>query len=404
VDLARRLAQLDALLKSPAPPAPPAPTDPAAEAALCAALGLAPRETAAGPVWARDETLARAAPPPAASLAALADVLGVPGGAVAAEELLLLDTETTGLTGGTGTLAFLVGCAWWEDGTLRARQLFLPGPGREAPLLAAVADLATRFRAVATYNGARFDLPLLRTRALLARRGDPCAALAGWDLLRAARSLWGRRLPDCRQPTVEALACGLPREPGDVPGALAPQAWLRWLREGDGGELPGVLLHNRRDLRGMGAILAAAAARAEAVNAGPGPDSGHPWQDAWAAGRHQERRRRPAEAAAWMEAALAGLAQPAAAPEVFYADATRLFKRVARWRAAADTLGLALAAHGDRGWIHREAAILYEHRLRQLDQAWRHAVRLGDAARLARLERKRAAIAASRDDIQRLSR
>ena len=124
-------------------------------------------------------------------------------------DIVFLDVETTGLAGGTGTLVFLVGVAWWTaDGALEVRQLFLPGPGREAPLLAELARVAARFRVVATYNGASFDLPLLRTRARLARRRDPFRHLVSWDLLVAARRCWGRRLPDCRQQTIETTVCG----------------------------------------------------------------------------------------------------------------------------------------------------------------------------------------------------
>jgi len=403
VDLSRRLAQLDALLKAPRSAAPPdaaarasAPADPAAGERLSRRLGLAAVAGAGGEVWTRDDRHSGLPPPSPDALAALGRALApwTRGGAPAApapscaEEILLLDTETTGLAGGTGTLVFLIGCAWWEGADLRTRQWFLPAPGREAPLLGAVADAARGRRVVATYNGAMFDLPLLRTRALLSRLPDPCAELSGWDLLRAARRLWGRRLPDCRQPTVEALVCGTPRDADDLPGALAPQAWFRWLRAGDGGDLEGVLEHNRRDLRGLAAILLRAARSAQDLDGPPGGAGGIGWQDAWSAGRLHARARRTDLAAAWIEAALAGLPEPAAAPEALYADAVRLLKRAGAWERAAQVLDLAHRATGGRPWIHLEAAILYEHRLRRLDRAWEHARSLGDARRLARLARK----------------
>jgi len=408
VDLTRRLAQFDALLKSPRAAAgadvaaPSAPADPAAAARAAAALGLTARAAAGGEAWANDADEADPCPPPdPAGLAALAALLAPRGAAATppaaaadrpapdtADRLLLLDTETTGLAGGTGTVPFLVGCAWWEGGILRTRQWFLPTPGREGPLLADLAAHAARFAAVVTYNGQTFDLPLLRTRALLARQPDPVADLHGWDLLRAARRLWGRRLPDCRQPTVEAQVCGLARDRDDLPGALIPQVYFRWLRTGEPGDLPAVLAHNRRDLRGMAAILAAAGARAAAL-ATPPPAGGAPdwpWADLWSAGRACERQGLGGGAAAWLAAALA--TRDGGAPERFFSDAVRVFKRGEAWGDVAETVAAGLAALGDRPWLHREAAILYEHRLRDLPRAHAHAQRLGEAARLARLARK----------------
>lgn len=410
MDLARRLAQLDALLKGPRPaegvgvpvPSPVTPVDSGAVARVVSVLGLTAREVTGGEAWACDAAEPAPCPPPEpATLAALAALLA-PRGAVAALSgadadapapltvggLLLLDTETTGLAGGTGTVPFLIGCAWWEAGTLRTRQWFLPTPGREGPLLADLAAHARRFAAVVTYNGQTFDLPLLRTRALLARQPDPLAGLHGWDLLRVARRLWGRRLPDCRQSTVEAQVCGIAREGDDLPGALIPQVYFRWLRAGDPGELPRVLAHNRSDLRGMAAILAAAGTRAAdlATLTAAGAAPAWPWADLWSAGRVCERQGRRELAVAWLAVALA--ARDGGAPERFFADAVRVFKRGEAWTDTATALTAALTAVGDRPWLHREAAILYEHRLRDLPRAHAHAQRLGEPARLARLARK----------------
>lgn len=412
MDLTRRLAQFDALLKGPrsaegsdvpAPsPSPAMPGDTGAVARVVSLLGLTSREAKGGEAWACDAAEPAPCPPPEpATLVALAALLAPRGAAAALPGvdadapapstvggLLLLDTETTGLAGGTGTVPFLIGCAWWEEGILRTRQWFLPMPGREGPLLADLAAHARRFTAVVTYNGQTFDLPLLRTRALLARQPDPVADLHGWDLLRAARRLWGRRLPDCRQATVEAQVCGIARDGDDLPGALIPQVYFRWLRAGDPGDLPRVLAHNRRDLRGMAAILVAAGTRA--VDLATLPPAGAapvwPWADLWSAGRVCERQGRRDLAVAWLAVALA--ARDGGAPERFFADAVRVFKRGEAWTDAATALTAALTAVGDRPWLHREAAILYEHRLRDLPRAHAHAQRLGEPARLARLARK----------------
>ena len=313
------------------------------------------------------------------------------------EELLFLDTETTGLAGGTGSLAFLVGCGWWTRRGFQVGQFFLPGPGQETPLLVALAVLARSFRVVVTFNGNGFDLPLLRTRALLARLCDPVGDLVSWDLLPAVRRLWGRRLPNCRQQTLETKVCRRPRNADDVDGSQIPGIYFRYLREGDFQRLQEVLRHNRRDMEGMAAILQAVADRARAL-ADVEPAAGGPvrlaWEDAWSNGRIWEARGEPHLAGIWLERALdlAGLGAsgrlPAAAPESFCGDAVRILKRTHSWVRVESVLLAALQRFGSRPWLHREAAILYEHRLVRLEHAWVHAKFLADPVRLDRLGRK----------------
>ncbi len=397
MDLKARLARLDQLTRKPASSASASP--PAAAAVdLGARLGLSPMPTAAGDAWARDDR----EPVPVCAPGPLPDVAGIlPAGLpadLAPHEILLLDTETTGLAGGTGSLAFLVGLGWWEAGSFTVRQVFLAGPGREAPLLAAIAEVSSRFRVVVTYNGASFDLPLLRTRALLARRDDPCAGLVSWDLLTAVRRLWGRRLPDCRQQTAEAAVCGLARGDGDIDGALIPQTYFRYLQEGETALLPNVLRHNRRDLCGMGHLLAEVVAAAATLTPAPAPRETWPgcWQDAWARGRVCERRRLDGEAAAWFSRAAddagLGVLAPghlADVPLAFLLDAVRVLKRAAAWERVARLLETGLALHPEEPRLHREAAILYEHRLDDLARALRHAEILGEPRRVARLRSRR---------------
>ncbi|MDO9171053.1 MAG: ribonuclease H-like domain-containing protein [bacterium] len=367
------------------------PTGPPDDAAL-AALGFESIPSPAGLVRVRSVLLRAASPGP---LAPLIPVLTAPLPAdVTADRILLLDTETTGLAGGTGTLAFLVGTAWWEEGGLRVRQYLLASPSAEDALLGSLAELAARFAVVVTYNGQTFDLPLLRTRGILCRRRDLLADLAGLDLLPAARRLWGRRLPDCRQTTVEtAVGCDH-RGAGDIPGHLIPAAWWGFVRRGETDALREVCDHNVWDLQGMAAILDAATARsrllgAPTTSAPPESCGPLPWQDAWSLARLCERRPDEpaagrAAAAAWIVAALPGAAE-ADAPPRFYADAVRILKRVRDWERVAALLAECARQHGPQPWTHLEAAILYEHRLGDLRRALAHARALGDAHRAARL-------------------
>lgn len=390
MDLRSRLARLDKAAGRPVP-APAQGVDGVRRAApldgeLPAELGLREEATPDGPCWYREWR--EFGPGPGEVLPDLGGIVTHRQPRAAARgDVLLLDTETTGLAGGTGTLAFLVGVGWWEGPELVVRQLFLPGPGREGGLLAALARWAAPFSAVVTYNGASFDLPLLRTRALMNRRADPLAHLDSWDLLPAARRLWGRALPDCRQQTVESAVCGLERAAGDIEGARIPEVWRDWLGGGGTDDLLCVLRHNQRDVRGMAAILGRACAAREALSrpAARGPDDP---QRAWALARVARRRGEHVAAADWISVALStGTGTDMADLRLLARDAVLILKRAGRWLELERLLGDEIAA-GAGAWAHREASILYERRLRRLDRALAHAGLAAEPARVSRLRRR----------------
>jgi uncharacterized protein YprB with RNaseH-like and TPR domain len=188
-----------------------------------------------------------------APLALLARVARADGAVDAVDGLLFLDTETTGLAGGTGTYAFLVGVALVEGDRLVVQQLFMRDFDEEPALLAALEPLLARARALVTFNGAGFDLPLLETRFVLARRRWP-SAMPHLDLLRPARRVWTGWLPDCRLPTLESEVLGLARE-DDVPGALIPLLYFDYLRTRRAAPLRRVFDHNRDDVLSLVALV-----------------------------------------------------------------------------------------------------------------------------------------------------
>lgn len=180
------------------------------------------------------------------ALSRLPDAVPVP------TRFLYLDTETTGLAGGTGTYAFLVGAGFFEADRFVLTQYFMRDLDEEPALIAAMETLLTRFDGVVTYNGRGFDLPLLETRFVLARRPWP-RHLWHLDLLSPARRLWSARLPDCRLVTLETRVLGLERA-GDVPGALIPSLYFQYLRSRRPGEMPRVFEHNRLDVLSLVAL------------------------------------------------------------------------------------------------------------------------------------------------------
>ncbi len=190
---------------------------------------------------------ARDAAPRALSL------LGRAGGDPAeGRRLLYLDTETTGLAGGTGTYAFLVGVGFFDGDHFEVRQLFMRDLDEEPALLTALEEIFQRFDGFVTYNGSGFDLPLLETRFVLGRRRFP-GTVFHVDLLGPARRLWSDRLADCRLGTVEQHALRFTRD-DDLPGALIPTVYFEYLRRKRPDELPRVFEHNRHDILSLAAL------------------------------------------------------------------------------------------------------------------------------------------------------
>lgn len=175
------------------------------------------------------------------------------------ERALFIDTETTGLAGGAGTLPFLIGFAVFREGHLEVHQLLLTEPGREGPMLALLADEVARASCLVTYNGKSFDWPLLRTRFVLNKKPVPHVA-AHLDLLHAARRLWKRRLGEVSLGHVERQLLSFERI-DDLPGAEIPGRYLEYLRSGDGGRLAAIVEHNKHDLVSLVALLGLMATR-----------------------------------------------------------------------------------------------------------------------------------------------
>lgn len=174
------------------------------------------------------------------------------------EEIVFLDTETTGLAGEPGTVAFLVGLARYRAGEgLRVEQFFLEDRGGEPALLDAVAASLAGARALVTYNGATFDAPILRSRYSRHGLADPLAALPHLDLLPPCRGFWRHAAPNCRLVTLERKVLGFERS-DDVPGAEIPGVYAQYLRRAAPGRLADVFTHNALDLLSLAALLWAA--------------------------------------------------------------------------------------------------------------------------------------------------
>ncbi len=169
------------------------------------------------------------------------------------QQWLFLDTETTGLAGGTGTYAFLVGIAWWDAGGLEVEQFFMREHSEEHSLLVALADRLAERRVLVTFNGKSFDWPLLETRYRMTRTIRPPVPRAHLDLLHPARNLWRLRLGSVRLPELEKHVLGWNRG-ADVMSELIPEIYFNFVRGGPAEPLVPVFQHNQMDLRGLAGL------------------------------------------------------------------------------------------------------------------------------------------------------
>jgi hypothetical protein len=201
---------------------------------------------------------------------------------------VFIDLETTGLSGGAGTVAFLVGCGFYDLGAFQVRQFLLTSYSAERALLTAVAEFFDDAELIVSYNGKTFDVPVMETRWLFHRMAMPLDGVPHFDTLHTARRLWKSRSEDateggCRLSTLERMLFDV-RRVGDVPGFEIPARFFQFMRSGDPRPLEPVLEHNRLDLISLAAVTARAVRLVEA-----GADGCPDGPQALAVGRIYER-------------------------------------------------------------------------------------------------------------------
>ncbi|MBU1036249.1 ribonuclease H-like domain-containing protein [bacterium] len=167
---------------------------------------------------------------------------------------VFLDTETTGLAGGAGTYIFLVGVGYFERDQFCIRQYFMRDYNEERALLSALNDLLANFKAVVTYNGKTFDLPLMESRYIMSGMKMSLKDPYHFDLLYPARRLWKRRLESCSLSIVEREILKVSRD-DDVPGYLIPEIYFRYLRTKDARAIKQVFEHNLQDILSLVALV-----------------------------------------------------------------------------------------------------------------------------------------------------
>jgi uncharacterized protein YprB with RNaseH-like and TPR domain len=276
--------------------------------------------------------------------------------------LVFLDTETTGLAGGTGTYAFLVGVGRYDGGEFHLAQFFMRDPIEEPALLAALTEFLQPCQALVTFNGKGFDVPLLNARYITNGERPPLVSMAHLDLLPLARRLWRARLPSRALGYLEQHILGLARTQEDVPSWVIPSLYFNYLRSGDARAMRGVFYHNAMDVLSLAALLSHVTKMFHDPLSGAAAHG----LDLVAMAKMLEDLGHLAEAAQFYELGLAyGL------PEEIYWDTVRRlsFAQKRRGNLSAAVALWCEAARRGQIYAYVELAKFYEHQQRDYNQA-----------------------------------
>ena len=307
--------------------------------------------------------------------------------------MLLMDTETTGLAGGTGTVPFLIGLGYFEGDQLVMEQLLLSRLGEEAPMLAYVAERMRQATLLVSYNGKSYDMPLIRNRWVLSRVQAP-AEIPHLDLLHCCRRVYGTLLDQVRLVNMEEDVLHFERE-DDVPGYMIPGIFFQFLKDGKGEALDPILEHNEYDILALAAMVAVLSDDLSAPSAEKDP------RLTLAIARLQMRAKDRAASLQWLSH-LTGCDSPLETMLEGCVLGAKVLQKDAAWNEARELLEEGLAMGGSDGnnealvcEAHLMLAKLFEHKLGKLDKALEHAGcteilegKDGRAKRVKRIENK----------------
>ena len=308
-------------------------------------------------------------------------------------KLLFLDTETTGLSGGAGTLAFEIGLGFIDARGMVIRQYVMRDYGEESAMLAEIASLLPRFDTLVTFNGKSFDIPLLESRMVMHRIRVHLTDWPHLDLLHACRRVYKLRLGRCSLSALEEAVLGESRT-DDLPGAQVPQRYFDYLRTREFALLEDVLRHNRQDVESLASLTG------HLCSAFREPEQLAHAEDAFCVGRtllrggHTEEGRRCHR--------ILGMSSMSSQAHMVLSAS---YKKSREWASSVETW-TAMIARGEGGtWPYVELAKYYEHTERDYARALRYAgAALSRALNLSPLGGDDAEIATLRKRVERLKR
>jgi len=273
---------------------------------------------------------------------------------------VFIDTETTGLAGGSGTLAFLIGVGFFESGSFKILQYFISDYDRETAALYSLSQLLENFDSIVTFNGKAYDIPLLEARYMLSRMESPFNKPFHLDLLASARRLYKERLESVSLSSLEQNLLCLTRE-GDIPGSEIPAVYFRFLRDNNPYPLRPIFYHNRMDIFSMVTLAISMAQALENLL----DSSTCQNQDYYCLGRVFEDMGMIEESIKCYKRAL----QVQGVREKSYMQLSLLYKRLGRWHEAEGLWMAMVEANISPVFALVELAKYYEHKLKDYDRA-----------------------------------
>jgi uncharacterized protein YprB with RNaseH-like and TPR domain len=288
---------------------------------------------------------------------------GAPKEVADPRQWLFLDTETTGIMGGSGTYAFMVGIAWWDAGGLEVEQFFMRDHSEEHALLVTLAERMAERCVLVTFNGKSFDWPLLETRYRMTRTLRPPAPRAHLDFLHPARNLWRLRIGSVRLQELERHVLGWNRG-ADVASEFIPEIYFDFLRGGPPEPLVPIFLHNQMDLRGLAALSSRIVSLLSEADR-PGKDG----FELFGLSRICERRGEAKRARKHYEQALAADELPPETDRVARRSLARMAKREGDFSRARDLWEGMLGSSQEGLEAYEQLAIYYERHIREPQRA-----------------------------------
>jgi len=276
--------------------------------------------------------------------------------------ILFMDTETTGLSTGAGTVAFLVGIGYINNGMLTVRQYFMRDYNDEPELLNRLKCILPHFDILVTFNGATYDLPLLKTRFLMNRMDPEPFMMPHADLLHMARRVFKLRLRNCPLSRLEEWVLGVHRTQ-DIPGMLVPERYFSYLKSGDLSLLDDVFIHNQQDIVALYGLMSTLIQMYEH------PQTVTHHQDIYSIGLALEKKKQYERARACFSLALNG--------DCAYQSLNRLahnYRKTGEYCKAAEVFKRMTQHHNSGVEPYIELAKLYEHRFKDDDKALEYAL------------------------------
>ena len=274
------------------------------------------------------------------------------------ERVLFLDTETTGLSGGAGTIAFLTGMGYFEGDAFIVEQDLMRDYDEEPAMLKRIAELLERTDLLVTFNGRTFDMPLLESRMIMNGRRLK-SGIPHLDLLHASRAVWKLRLKRCSLSALEQAVLGIVRQ-DDMPGSEVPKTYFEYLKTGHFPLIEPILEHNCQDIRSLPLLMS------RLIRFFTAPDQAEDQRDIYSAGRALEKRGYTEQARRCYRAADAGTVS--ALSRLKLADSHR---RTMEFGEAATIYERMIGTGQGNVNVLTRLAILYEHRLNRLPDALR---------------------------------